>query len=94
MHIDLPLSINFAHGLRSTPHTYPTHRDEIMCSFAGQGVVCLLACLFILVSCDQVSCRPGWLKLTTNEAEGDLELGPLLSAATAGRDHQASLVGP
>lgn len=46
MHIDLPLSINFAHGLRSTPHTYPSYRGEIRCSFAVQGVVCLFAYLF------------------------------------------------
>lgn len=50
MHIDLPLSINFAHGLRSTPHTYPTHHDEIRCSFAVQGVVCLLAYLFCFLA--------------------------------------------
>lgn len=51
MHIDLPLSINFAHGLRSTPHTHPTHRDEIRCSLQFKGLfVCLLIYFVFLLS--------------------------------------------
>lgn len=91
MHIDLPLSINFAHGLRSTPHTYPTYCDEIRCSFAVQGC-CLFAYLFWFLEIRSPVGQAGTNSLQ-NEAEGDLELRPLQSAATPGRDHQASLVG-